>query len=71
MSKQVELQVPDISCNHCAMHIKRGLSAVKGVHGVDVDVASKTVSLEYESDEDLKHAIAVLADIGYPVKSQD
>lgn len=67
MSKQIKLHAQDISCNHCAMAIKRELAAIKGLTRVDVDVPTKTVKLEYDSDEALARATAALADIGYPV----
>jgi copper chaperone len=67
MSKQVKLNAPDISCNHCAMAIKRELATVKGLTRVEVDVPTKTVNLEYDTDETLERAKAALADIGYPV----
>ncbi|NLG27759.1 MAG: heavy-metal-associated domain-containing protein [Chloroflexi bacterium] len=67
MNKHIELRAPRISCQHCAMHIKRGLADVAGVKHVDVDIVSKIVSLEYDSDEALQRAIAALDDIGYPV----
>jgi len=67
MSKQVKLYAPDISCHHCAMTIKRELAAVKGLSHVEVDVPTKTISLEYDTNETLERATAVLTDIGYPV----
>ena len=63
---QTELKAPDISCAHCAMTIKRELGPVEGVVSVDVDVPSRTVSLEYEDGASLDRAKAMLAEIGYP-----
>jgi len=67
MSKKIVLRAPDISCNHCAMTIKRELGGVQGISSVQVDVANKTVELEYANDQVLEQAKVVLADIGYPV----
>jgi copper chaperone len=67
MSKKVVLHAPDISCDHCAMTIKRELAGVQGISGVQVDVANKTVELEYDDDQVLNQVRAILADIGYPV----
>ncbi len=64
---QITLYVPDVSCNHCAMTIKRELAGVQGISGVEVDVAKKTVTFEYVSEQTLEQAKSVLADIGYPV----
>ncbi len=67
MSKRAILHAPDISCNHCAITIKRELAGVQGISGVQVDVANKTVEFEYDDDQVLDQVRAILADIGYPV----
>jgi copper chaperone len=69
ISKKIVLRAPGISCNHCAMTIKRELAGVQGVSAVQVDVAGKTVELEYADDQVLEQVKALLADIGYPVAS--
>ena len=67
MGRKAVLRAPDISCNHCAMTIKRELAGVKGISGVQVDVENKTVEFECDDDSVLEQVKAVLADIGYPV----
>lgn len=64
--KKIELVCPDISCEHCAMTIKRELAALAGVKDVSVDIQAKKVTLEVATDQDLDAAIALLAEIGYP-----
>ena len=66
MSKQVPLSAPDISCNHCAMTIKRELAPVEGVEAVEVDVLAKRVDLTGRDDAALERAKALLEEIGYP-----
>ena len=66
MSQTVKLYAPDISCQHCAMAIQRGLASVQGVSAVEVDVPSKTVSLTVTGEEALARAQATLEEIGYP-----
>ncbi|MGI5914899.1 MAG: heavy-metal-associated domain-containing protein [Anaerolineae bacterium] len=66
MSKQIRLKAVDISCDHCAMTIKRELASLDGVRMVDVDVQNKTVDLEYDDDAALSRATALLEEIGYP-----
>jgi copper chaperone len=68
MNSHITLHAPDISCNHCAMTIKRELRSVAGVTVIEVDVPTKTVHLEYADDQALQRAKALLADIGYPVR---
>jgi len=67
MSKHAKLVAPDISCQHCAMTIKRELGSVEGITSVSVDVPTKTIDLEYADDKALEEAKRVLDDIGYPV----
>lgn len=71
MSKHKVLHAPDISCNHCAMTIKRELAAVSGLASVNVDVPAKTVTLEYDDDQTLQRAVALLEEIGYPAAAAD
>lgn len=63
---KTRLHAPDISCNHCAMTIKRELAALEGLGAVNVDVPSKTIDLQYKDAAVLEKAMAVLENIGYP-----
>src|SRR5579884_4247812 len=47
---EIVLNVPDISCDHCARTINQTLSPLAGVRRVDVDVPGKRVRLEYDED---------------------
>jgi len=71
MAQHTRLHAPDISCQHCAMAIKRELAAVAGLSDVQVDVPSKTVTLEYDNEDTLKRALALLNEIGYPATPAD
>jgi copper chaperone len=42
------LNVPSVSCNHCKAAIENAVGAVAGVGRVDVDVAEKTVTVDYD-----------------------
>ena len=68
MSQVVKLYAADISCQHCAMAIQRGLAAVQGISAVQVDVPNKTITLTVADGEALTHAQAALEEIGYPAK---
>jgi len=63
---QITLHAKDISCQHCAMTIRRELQAVSGVTVVDVDVPGKNVVLDYSDEAALQQAKALLEEIGYP-----
>jgi copper chaperone len=43
------LNVPTVSCNHCKMAIENAVGALDGVGEVTVDVAEKTVTLDYDT----------------------
>ena len=65
---QIILEVPDISCDHCAHAITQALQGEPGVQGVQVDIPGKAVQLDYdEATLDMAHVNAVLDDEGYPV----
>ena len=65
---EVVLDVPDISCDHCARTINQTLDPLAGVRRVDVDVPGKRVRLEYdEAQADLAAIRAALAEEGYSV----
>lgn len=48
MEKAV-LNVEGMSCSHCENAVKKSVGALDGVSSVEVDLASKTVTVEYES----------------------
>lgn len=60
------LKVEGMSCGHCEKAVKEALREVQGVNRVDVDLASKLVSVEGENlnDNNLKDAIV---EAGYEV----
>jgi copper chaperone len=69
MSRTV-LNVPDISCEHCQNTITRALSPLEGVRGVNVDIPSKRVTVEYdEARVGVDRFKEILAEEDYPVES--
>jgi copper chaperone len=64
----VVLNVPSVSCNHCKMAIEKAVGAVGGVGQVDVDVAEKTVTVDFDGDSvSLETIEAAVAEEGYDV----
>jgi len=64
----VVLNVPSVSCNHCKMAIENAVGAMGGVGQVDVDVAEKTVTIEFDADDVSLEAIEeTVAGEGYEV----
>ena len=61
------LSVPNISCGHCVMSIKKELSEMEGVAKVEGDLASKSVTLEWDAPATLEKIKDTLNEINYPV----
>ena len=58
--------VPNISCNHCAMTIKRELQELDGVVSVDVDTEAKTVRVTWDAPVTWESVRSLLTEINYP-----
>lgn len=66
--ENVTLVAPDISCEHCRRAIENSLGKVEGVDNVKVDIPTKTVHVDYDSQQVTVSKIkAVLDEIGYTV----
>jgi copper chaperone len=65
--KTVKLDIPNISCNHCIMTVKRESGFVDGVEFVSGDVDSKTATFQVAGEVALDALRAALAEAGYPV----
>ena len=58
-------RVPNVSCNHCVMTIKRELGELDGVVGVNGDADTKTVTVEWESPATWETIQSLLTEINY------
>jgi copper chaperone CopZ len=64
----IVLEVPDISCAHCAHTITSALQGQPGVESVQVDIPAKVVHLSYDENAlSLDQVGAILDEEGYPV----
>jgi copper chaperone len=59
-------RIPNISCHHCVMTIKRELGALAGVASVTGDVETKTVTVEWGPPANWEGIRSLLAEINYP-----
>jgi copper chaperone CopZ len=64
--KTISLNIPNISCHHCVMTIKRESGFVDGAEFVSGDVEGKTATFQVESDGALEALKATLTEAGYP-----
>ena len=60
------LSVPNISCGHCVMAIKKELREVTGVTKVEGDAAGKSITLEWDAPATLEKIKETLREINYP-----
>ena len=64
--EQKTLSIPNISCGHCVMSIKKELSEMKGVSKVEGDPESKSITLEWDTPATLEKIKDTLKEINYP-----
>ena len=66
--QEVQLAVPEISCEHCVHAINGTLGVLPGVEAVTTDIPTRTVQLRYDPGQVSMQTIeAALDDIGYTV----
>ncbi|GCE10601.1 heavy-metal-associated domain-containing protein [Tengunoibacter tsumagoiensis] len=69
--QEIVLSVPDVSCEHCVKTINGALGVLSGVKAVSTDIATKSVTLSYDSDQlSLQQIEATLDDAGYTVSQE-
>lgn len=62
------LVAPDISCEHCQHAIEGAVGKMEGVKNVKVDIPTKTVHVNYNTQKvNVVKIEEVLDDIGYTV----
>ena len=66
----VSLDVPGMSCNHCAMSITKAVNGLEGITDVDVDLSSKKVNVRYKDGVIFSEIIRAIEDAGYKVKDK-
>ena len=60
---------PEIVCGGCAGSIKKALGAISGVSAVDVDVATKKVTVNHDAQVSREKIVDALDRAGYSVAS--
>lgn len=65
--KTTTVTAPEIVCGGCAGSIKKALGNVEGVSDVDVDVATKKVTVKHDENVTPENIADVLDRAGYSV----
>ncbi len=60
--------VPNISCEHCAHTIKNAMRRLGGVMDVDIDLETKTVSVDHHEATTRDEIINTIRHAGYRVQ---
>lgn len=58
---------PEIVCGGCASSIKKALGGIEGVSEIDVDVATKKVTVNHSEDVSREKIVDALDRAGYSV----
>lgn len=61
-----KFSIPNISCGHCVMNIKRELSDLEGVRKVEGDPGKREITVSWEPPATLEKIEAALKEINYP-----
>lgn len=64
--EKIKLSVPNISCGHCIMAIKRELGEIAGVSKVEGDPQKKEITVEWNQPATLEKIKSTLKEINYP-----
>lgn len=64
------LNIPNISCGHCVMAIKRELGEMEGVTRVEGDPGKKEITLEWDAPASLDKIKSTLSEINYPASDK-
>lgn len=66
--KNVTLNVEGMSCSHCVNAVTKAVTALDGVSGVNIDLAGKTVAVDFDEDQVSLEAIRdAIEEEGYDV----
>jgi copper chaperone CopZ len=66
--QETTLAAPTIVCGGCAGAIKNALGKLGGVETVEVDVATKRVSVTHDSTVTRERLVEALDDAGFPAE---
>lgn len=66
---QTKIKVNGMTCKHCVMRVKNALLKIDEVDNVEIDVDSGEVTIDQNSDQDLKWAYnEAVVEAGYNVE---
>jgi len=60
------LSIPNISCGHCVMAIKRELGEMEGVSKIEGDPQKKEITVSWDAPASLDKIKSTLKEMNYP-----
>lgn len=66
--EKAKLSIPNITCRHCVMTIKRELEELNGVSQVEGSPTDKEIEVEWDAPATMEKIRSTLAEINYPAK---
>ena len=64
--EKTTFSIPNISCDHCVMTIKRELGEIKGIEEVEGDATTKKITVQWDLPATLEKIKSTLKKINYP-----
>ena len=64
--EKTTFSIPNISCEHCVMTIKRELGEIKGIEEVEGDATTKKITVQWDLPATLEKIKSTLKEINYP-----
>lgn len=61
-----KMSIPNITCGHCVMAIKRELEEMEGIIRVEGDPSKKEIEVEWDAPATLEKIKSTLSEINYP-----
>jgi copper chaperone len=60
-----QFRVPGVSCQHCVSSVTQEVTALDGVQKVEVDLATKLVTVEHAEQVTTEQIVAAINEAGY------
>jgi copper chaperone len=60
--------IPNISCNHCVMHVENAVNSLKNAEAKVISLEDKKVRIKWKEPTKWNNILSVLEEINYPVK---
>ena len=70
MTARVQFPVQGMTCASCVAHVKKALSAVPGVKGAEVNLATERATVDLAEDVHLAVLVQAVKDAGYDVPTE-